>query len=150
MEPISSYRTEFRVDQAPDVVHQAIEDVRGWWSGQIEGDTRTVGGSFGYDVPGIHFSRQEILASIPGSSIEWKVVDSNLAYAKDPQEWTGTFVRFEIIPEGTGSKVRFTHSGLVPAFECYGACSSAWALLIEGNLKRRIETGLPQPDVFKA
>lgn len=146
----TGYSTEFHVDQAPEIVHEAISDVRSWWSGHIDGDTRTVGGSFGYDVPGVHFSRQEILVSVPGSTIVWKVVDSNLSFTKDPQEWTGTVLRFEIVPKGDGSTVRFTHSGLVPTFECYEACSGAWALLIEGNLKRRIETGLAQPDVFKS
>lgn len=34
---------------------------------------------------------------------------------------------------------------LVPAFECYGACSSAWATLIGKNLRRWIETGEVQP-----
>ncbi len=40
------------------------------------------------------------------------------------------------------------HIGLVPAFECYEACSSGWGAPISGNLRAHIATGKPQPDVF--
>ncbi len=32
------------------------------------------------------------------------------------------------------TEVRFTHMGLVPQYECYGNCSNAWGLLINGDL----------------
>jgi hypothetical protein len=37
--------------------------------------------------------------------------------------------------------VRFTHKGLVPVKECYGACSAAWGHYINDALFRWISTG---------
>lgn len=46
------------------------------------------------------------------------------------------------------TEVRFTHMGLVPRYECYGNCSNAWGLLINGNLPKLITKAKNQPDVF--
>lgn len=41
--------------------------------------------------------------------------------------------------------VRFTHEGLQPRIECFGACSNAWTDYIRGSLKNFIETGQGNP-----
>ncbi len=43
------------------------------------------------------------------------------------------------------TEARFTHTGLVPAFECYNNCSNAWSVLVGGNLRKLIATGEDQP-----
>jgi hypothetical protein len=55
---------------------------------------------------------------------------------------------FEIAKKGGKTELRFTHAGLVPAFECYGGCSGAWGELVDRNLRNLIATGKNQPDVF--
>jgi hypothetical protein len=42
--------------------------------------------------------------------------------------------------------VRFTHAGLVPAFECYGGCSGAWGFYINDSLRSLIATGKGEPN----
>ena len=64
---------------------------------------------------------------------------------KDESEWKGTNIVFEISKKGDKTELRFTHKGLAPAFECYDSCSSAWGMLVNGNLRRLIATGKPQP-----
>lgn len=38
-----SYTTAFLVEQSPEEAYVAINNVRGWWSGDIEGRTDKVG-----------------------------------------------------------------------------------------------------------
>jgi len=55
-------------------------------------------------------------------------------------------VVFEIASKGDKTEVRFTHVGLVPAFECYGGCSGAWGFYINDSLRNLIATGKGQPN----
>jgi len=77
---------------------------------------------------------------IPGRKVVWLVVDSKLNFTKDKTEWNDTEVTFDISKKGTRTEVRFTHVGLVPDYECYGACSSAWGSYINGSLRSLIVT----------
>jgi hypothetical protein len=138
----------FSVDQSPGEAFAAICDVRGWWSGDIEGPTHTVGGEWSYRVPDIHFSAFRTTELVPGRSVAWLVTDSWLSFTEDQQEWTGTTVRFEVEPSGRGTEVRFTHEGLVPQVECYGVCRVAWGEYVVGSLKDLIESGAGRPDSF--
>ncbi len=135
----------FSVDQSPVEVFNAINNVRGWWSGEIDGDTDKLGAEFTYRVPNAHRSKQKITEFNPGKKVVWHVVDAELSFVKDPSEWKGTDIVFEIAKKGDTTEVRFTHKGLVPAFECYDSCSNAWGMLIHGNLRKLIITGKAQP-----
>jgi len=80
--------------------------------------------------------------------VAWHVSDSHLSFVKDESEWTGTDIVFDISTKDGKTEIRFTHSGLAPEIECYGSCSNAWGILINGNLRKLITTGKSQPDVF--
>ncbi len=88
---------------------------------------------------------QKITESVPGRKVVWHVTEAELAFVKDKDEWKGTDIVFEIAKKGAKTEVRFTHKGLVSAFECYKDCSNAWGTLVNGNLRRRIASGKPQP-----
>ncbi len=139
------YSLAFTVDQTPEQAFQAINDVPSWWSGDVEGDTTQLGGEFSYRVEGAHYSKQKIIESVPGKKVVWHVTDAKLEFVKGKDEWKGTDIVFDIARKGDKTEVRFTHKGLAPAFECYKDCSNAWGLLVNGNLRRRIATGKPQP-----
>ena len=72
---------------------------------------------------------------MPGKRIVWRVVDSQINFVKDRTEWNGTDIVFEISRKQDSIELRFTHVGLVPAFECYGACSTAWRFNINESLR---------------
>jgi hypothetical protein len=41
---------------------------------------------------------------------------------------------FEVTKKDNKTDLRFTHVGLVPEYECFGVCSSAWGLLYDGSI----------------
>lgn len=137
----SNYSTTILVDNSKEEVFNAINNVRGWWQGEVEGNTEKLNEEFSYSVPGIHFSKQKIVESIPNEKIVWLITDSKLSFVKDQSEWTGTKIVFEISEVNNKTQVRFSHLGLVPEFECYGDCSNAWKKLIEESLFSLITTG---------
>ncbi len=134
----------YTVDQTPEEVFAAVNDVRGWWSGAIDGPTDRLGAEFTYHYQTLHRSVQRITEWEPGRKVVWHIVDAHLSFVKDPREWVGTDVVFEIRPKGTKTELRFTHVGLVPSIECYGGCSDAWGFYIRDSLKARITTGKGQ------
>ena len=142
-----NFTTTISVDKSPEEVFKAINNVRGWWSGQIEGETDKLGAEFTYRYKDVHRSKQKIQELIPGKRVVWHVLDSSLSFRKE-NEWTGTDIVFDISQKDGKSEVRFTHVGLVPAFLCYGDCSGAWGVLINENLRKLITTGKAQPDAF--
>ena len=141
----SDFSASFTVDKTPEEVFNAINNVRGWWSGEIEGDSDKPGAGFTYRVPGIHYSSQKITAFIPGKKIVWHVSDAELSFVKDKDEWKGTDIIFEIAEKDGKTEVHFIHKGLTQAFECYNDCSNAWSTLVQLNLRNLIITGKDQP-----
>lgn len=134
------------VDQTPKEAFAAINNVRGWWSGEIEGTTDKLGDEFTYRYKDVHYSKQKITESIPGKKVVWHVLDSKLNFVKDKLEWNGTEIVFEIARKNDKTEVRFTHAGLVPSFECFGGCSGAWDFYISDSLRSLITSGKGQPN----
>jgi hypothetical protein len=140
------FTVTFLVEQAPEEAFEAVTNVRGWWSGNIEGPTDKLGGEFTYRYQDIHYSKQKVTELVRGKRVVWLVVDSYLGFVEDKREWNGTRVTFDIARKGDKTEVRFTHSGLVPAQECYGACSNAWSSYIRGSLRSLIAKGKGDPN----
>jgi hypothetical protein len=140
------FTTTFTVDQTPEEAFAAINNVRAWWSGEIEGSTDKLGDEFTYRYEDLHRSTQKVTELIPGKKVVWLVSDAQLNFTEDKTEWNGTEITFEISTEGHQSQVRFTHVGLVPEFECFDTCSNAWGYYINNSLRELITTGKSQAD----
>jgi hypothetical protein len=73
-------------------------------------------------------------------------VDNYFNFTEDKTEWTNTKVMFEISKRGNKTEIRFTHQGLVPAYECFDVCSNAWGSYVNGSLRNLIATGKGKPN----
>jgi Activator of Hsp90 ATPase homolog 1-like protein len=136
-----NFTTAFSVDQTPEEVFKAITNVRGWWTGDIQGGTDKLGDEFTYRYQDIHYSKQKITELVPDRKVVWHVVDANLSRHQDPAEWTGTDITFDVAPKDGQTEVRFTHLGLVPDIECFDSCSNAWGYLVNTDLRNLITDG---------
>jgi len=136
----SDFTATILVDQTPEEAFNAINNVRGWWTGEpgIEGSTDKLNDEFTYDYKPYHHSKQKITELIPGKKVVWLVTDSNINFVEDKNEWTGTKITFEITKKGDKTEVCFTHVGLAPGIECYDNCSNAWGSYISSSLRNFI------------
>lgn len=141
-----NFTTTILVDQTPQEAFDAINDVRGWWSGKIEGRTDVLGAEFTYSYKRIHRTRQKITELVPGKKVVWHVTKSELHFVRDKSEWDGTDIVFEISKKGDKTEIRFTHVGLVPTIECYDGCSGAWGFYVNESLCSFIATGSGEPN----
>ncbi|HUE20952.1 MAG TPA: SRPBCC domain-containing protein [Bryobacteraceae bacterium] len=142
----SDYTTSFTVDQTPEEVFDAINNVRGWWSEEIDGSTDELCAEFTFHYKNVHRTTQKITELAPGKKAVWHVVESHINFVEEKTEWKGTDIVFEIAKKDDKTELRFTHVGLVPAFECYGDCSGAWGFYINDSLRSLITTGKGQPN----
>ena len=132
------FSTTLLVDQTPAEVFNAINNVRAWWFGEIEGSTDKLNNEFTYQYETFHYTKQKLVELIPNKKIVWLVIESNLSFVEDKNEWTGTKIIFDITEKDNKTEVRFTHQGLVPKSECYNECSNAWSNIISHNLYKLI------------
>jgi hypothetical protein len=140
------FTTRFSVDQTPEEAFDAINNVRGWWSEDIEGRTNELGAEFTYRYRDVHRCRIKITELATGEKVVWRVLDNNFNFTQDSTEWSGTEIHFDLARKGDRTDVRFTHLGLVPEDECFDVCSNAWASYINGSLRRLIATGAGRPN----
>jgi len=143
---LQSYTTSFSVGQTPKQAFDAIRNVRGWWSGEIEGGTSERGDEFTYRYKEIHYSEQKLIEVVPDRKVVWLVLDSYLSFPEDKTEWNGTRVVFDISQSNGKTEVRFTHQGLVADYQCFDKCSSAWSFYINDSLRKLITTGKGEPN----
>ena len=141
-----SFTAVIRVDQPPATVFAAVNNVRGWWSEEIEGPTDRLGAEFSFHYKDLHRSTQRITSLIPDRRVVWHVVAARLNFIRDRNEWNGTDIVFDIATRDNQTELRFTHLGLVPACECFSDCSGAWGFYINDSLRSLIVTGKGQPN----
>ena len=141
-----SYSTSFSVDRPAREVFDAINDVRSWWNEDITGESEAVGDEFTHEVKDIHRARIQVTELVLEERVTWRVVDNWFSFTKDEREWKDTEIRFELSEKDGATEVRFTHVGLVPDYECFDVCETAWSHYLLRSLRSRISSGSGQPN----
>ncbi len=142
----TDFTTTILVDQTPKEAFNAINNVRGWWSEEIEGSTDKLNDVFKYHYKDVHNCKMKLIEVVPDKKVVWLVMDNYFNFTKDKSEWKGTKIIFEIAEAGNKTQIRFTHMGLVPEYECYDICRNAWSQYIQQSLFKLITTGEGQPN----
>lgn len=140
------FTTTLLVDQSPTDVFNAIKNVRGWWSEDIAGNTEQLQDEFYYHYQDVHRCTIRLTEVVANKKVEWLVLDNYFKFTKDKSEWKGTRMVFEISRQDNKTNIRFTHLGLVPAYECYDICKNAWTQYIQQSLYNLITTGKGHPN----
>ena len=123
-----NYTTSFTVDKTPQEVFAALNNVRAWWSEEIDGDTDKLGAVYFYHFKDIHRCTIKVTELVSNKKVSWHVLHNDFNFIKDKTE------------------LHFTHVGLAPSHECYGVCSDAWGTYINGSLRDLIATGQGHPN----
>jgi uncharacterized protein YndB with AHSA1/START domain len=138
------FTTSITVDQSPEKVFNAIKNISGWWSENIEGATDRLKGEFTHRDRYLYVKMK--IVHLTPQKIVWDVLKShNNKFFKNENEWKDTKIVFEMTEQADKTEIRFTHVGLSPVFECYTVCSNAWSFFISSSLKKLIETGKGEP-----
>jgi hypothetical protein len=156
-----NFTTTLWVDQSPEEVFNAINNVRGWWSDEIDGSMHQLNDEFKYHFEDIHRCRMRLTEVAPNEKIVWLVLDNyfkpgifedgsrhglNNTTANAGAEWVGTQICFEISKKGDKTQLVFTHIGLIPEYECFNTCSNGWTHYIQQSLLGLITTGKGEPN----
>ncbi|MBO9521107.1 MAG: SRPBCC domain-containing protein [Nocardioidaceae bacterium] len=128
----------------PEKVYDAIATIpglAGWWTNDTTGSTE-VGGTIAFRFPPGGFD-MEVVESVPGKRVLWKVADG-------PEEWVGTHVEWDLRQDGEWTTILFTHRGWAEPVEFMHHCSTKWGTYLL-SLKELVETGTgrPSPDDVK-
>jgi|SRR6478735_5033588 len=134
------------VDQTPAKAFNDIKNFRAWWSEQIEGNTDVLNEAFFYHYKDIHLCKIKLVELVPEKRIVYQVLENDFNFIEDKSEWVNTKLIFELSNEGGKTKVKFTHEGLVPEYECYDVCNDAWTGYITKSLYNLITTGKGTPN----
>ena len=141
-----SYVSTFTVTKTAKQAFDAIKNFKLWWSEDIEGETDKLNETFFYHYKDIHLCDIKLTGLVPDKRLEYKILDNEFNFTKDKTEWINTALIFEISTHKDQTTVKFTHEGLVPAYECYNVCKDAWSGFIQRSLRNLIETGKGEPN----
>ncbi len=139
--PKKFYHGPLGIEQTPREAFNAINNVRGWWSEEIQGTTDKLNGEFLYHYKDVHICKMQIIEFVPDKKVVWLVLDNHFNFTKDKSEWKGTKTSFVISQKDGKTEIRFTHIGLVPEYECYNICRDAWSNYINKSLRNLITIG---------
>ncbi|MBK0378453.1 SRPBCC family protein [Mucilaginibacter segetis] len=139
------YQTTFTVGNSPNEVYEQINNVPAWWSSVFVGSAATVDDVFKVTF-GKTWIELRVTEQVPGKKVRWLVTDCWKDWLENKKEWVDTEIIFDLVPEGTGTRINFEHIGLVPELPCYKGCEGAWAYYLKDSLVKLLTGGKGGPE----
>src|SRR5579872_7473800 len=93
---MQDFSTSIVVDQSANDVFQGVNNVRGWWSENIEGSTDRLDAEFLYGYKDVHVSKMKIVEWVPNRRVVWLVLENQFNFTGDRNEWKGNRIVFDI------------------------------------------------------
>lgn len=141
----NSYTKRITTSANPHEVADKISRVAEWWGTNFEGQSKNVNDVFTVKFKNGDIYKVKVAEVIPGKKIVWDIIDAFQTWVKEPTEWVGTKILWEITEAKDGSAVHFTHEGLAPKLECFSQCIQGWDYLLQQSLSELLETGKGLP-----
>lgn len=141
-----NYSTTILVEQSPKEVYNAINQVRKWWSEEIEGPTDQLNKEWFYHYQDIHLCKVKVIELVPEKKVVWEVRENSFNFIEDKSEWVGNHMVFDIAREGDKTRLTFTQEGLTEFYECFKVCRDGWDNYINNSLYHFITTGKGEPN----
>lgn len=132
---------------SPPAAFELICHVSDWWVADVKGEAASIGDVFTVRS-GTTWMTFKVVESVPGEKLVWQVVDCHLPWNEDKTEWNSTAIIWKLSPTECGTRIKFTHQGLIPEVECYGQCSKSWTGYIKESLFKLITSGIGLPNKF--
>lgn len=146
---MQNFSVSFTTDRSPADVFAAITQPRAWWFQEIAGDADHLGAVFYHHYQDLHHCVMQVTELVPSEKVVWHVLYNRFSFVKDEREWIGTDIVFDIVPHGGRTELRFTHVGLVPAYECYQVCADSWTTYIATSLRDFVARGSARPGAIE-
>ena len=143
----NDFTTTLFVDNSPEETFNKINNVRNWWTENVEGSSEKLDDEFTVRFSDVHVSTQKLVEVIKNKKVVWLVTNSKLNFIKKKDEWTNTTISFEIAAKEGKTQIIFKHIGLVPQIECYNDCTKGWEQYINGSLLKLLTEGKGVPDL---
>jgi len=136
-----SFTESIKTSASPSDIISKIGDVSKWWAKDFQGASKNVGDSFVVKFSAGDTFTIKVSEIVPDQKVVWDVIDAYQGWVKEPREWVGTKIEWDITNENGISEIKFTHVGLVSRLECFGTCSKAWDYLMQKSFAALLNTG---------
>jgi uncharacterized protein YndB with AHSA1/START domain len=127
------------IDAAPASVFDAVSTAAGltrWWADTCDGSP-AVGSAYAFGFGPEYQWRAQVTQCAPATAFA-------LTFTQADTDWTGTRVTFDLVPEGSGTQLRFAHGGWPEANAHFRVSAHCWALYLR-LLRRYVERGETVP-----